>query len=484
MTHGTPYRTLIGATSVMGGASVITIITAVVVSKGMAVLTGPYGVGLMGLYGTIVAAACSAVSVGGGGIRFIAEAKAREDWATVSATTTALRWVSLLFAALVGTLLWCFRHQLANWAFNDPMQSGAIGWLAFATFLAVIAGSYVAQLTGMGRIWDLAKITVASSFISGATLLLLAHHYGDGAIVSGPLALQMSTLALAAYLVFRTRATALKTPARRALDHAWPIIKLGLALSAGVTLASTSQLLVRSAINHKLGPEAMGHFQAAWSISMTYIGFVLSAMAVDYFPRLSAIIADRDASRRLLNQQTTLAFVAACPIFLALFVLAPWVINLLYSAEFAPSVSVLRWQILGDVFKLAAWPLGFLLLAANRPRAYLLVEIAWNILYVALNWILLDRFGLEATGISFTISYVIYLLLVYSFARSQTRSIWNKPNQIIVVAMPTAIVALFAINHIFPTAALPTGLLLLAIAGAATAWSIKHMLKLRNPNTP
>jgi PST family polysaccharide transporter len=477
MTHPTPYRALIGATSVIGGASIITIAMAVMVSKGVAVLAGPYGVGLMGLYGTIVTAVCSALSVGGGGIRFIAEAKARNDWEAVAAVTVALRWISTGFAIIAGLLLWSFRHQLAIWIFSDPMQSDAIGWLALSVSLAVIANSYVAQLTGMGKIWDLSKVTVSASLISGATLLLLTHMYGNAGIVSGSPTLQMVTLALAAYLVLRGRVAVSRTSIRSALRYVQPIIKLGLALSSSVALAGTSQLLVRSAINHKLGPEAMGHFQAAWSISMTYIGFVLSAMAVDYFPRLSAIIADRDASRRLLNQQTTLAFVAACPIFLALFVLAPWVIRLLYATDFGPSVSVMRWQILGDVFKLAAWPLGFLLLAANRPRAYFLAEFAWNVLYVLLNLLLLDHFGIEATGISFAISYLIYLLLVYSITRTQIRSLWNRSNRLIIAATPMAIAALSAINHTFPSAALPMGLLLTSVAGLATAWSIKHMLR-------
>lgn len=479
MTRPTPYRALIGSTSVIGGASVITIAMAVVVSKGLAIQAGPHGVGLMGLYGTIVAAVCNALSVGGGGIKFIAEAKARNDWEAVAAASTALRWISLGFATIAGLFLWCFRHQLATWIFSDPTQSGAIGWLALSVFLAVIASSYVAQLTGMGNIWDLFKVTVSGSLVSGATLLLLTHMYGNAGIVSGSPTLQIVTLALAAYLVLRSRTVVSKAPIQDTLSYVWPIIKLGLALSSSMALASTSQLLVRSAINHKLGPEAMGHFQAAWSISMTYIGFVLSAMAVDYFPRLSAMIADHDASRRLLNQQTTVAFVAACPIFLALFVLAPWIIRLLYAADFEPSVSVMRWQILGDVFKLAAWPLGFLLLAANKPRAYFLAELAWNVLYVALNWLLLDHFGIEATGISFASSYLIYLLLVYSITRTQICSLWNRSNQLIIASTPVAIITLSVVNHTYPSAALPTGLLLTSVAGLATAWSIRHMLRQR-----
>ncbi|MCX7513739.1 O-antigen translocase [Frateuria sp. STR12] len=484
MMSTTPYRTLIRSASVMGGASAISIIVAIVVSKGLSLLTGPYGVGLAGLYASLVAAFSNVANISGGGVRFIAEAKANRDRATAAEIVAALRSASWLLGLTAGTATWCLRGQLALWIFDDPNQSAAIGWLSLAVLLAILAASRSAQLNGLGQINDLAKITIAGSVISGATLLIFARIWGLTGVVSGVLSLQTTAFAISSILANRSGLRATSVPFRVSLQRAWPIMRLGLAFSASITLANVSQLVVRSAINHRLGPEAVGHFQAAWSISMTYIGFILAAMAVDYYPRLTATIADPQTTARLLNQQTTLAFVAACPIFLALFALAPWTIKLLYTSDFLPSVAILRWQILGDVFKLAAWPLGFVLLAANRPRAYLLAEVAWNVIYVAITLGLLDRFGLDATGIGFAISYILYLAMVYRLVRTHILTLWNRANRLAVTCVSLLIIALFIVNHSYPAAALSTGITITGLGSLISSWSIYHMLRQRKREMP
>ena len=67
-------------------------------------------------------------------------------------------------------------------------------------------------------------------------------------------------------------------------------------------------------IQQKLSAESLGYFQAAWAISMTYIGFVLSAMGTDYYPRLTQTIHDRIKVNRLVNEQTEVAILLAGPV--------------------------------------------------------------------------------------------------------------------------------------------------------------------------
>ena len=63
----------------------------------------------------------------------------------------------------------------------------------------------------------------------------------------------------------------------------------------------------------KLGATSLGEFQAAWAISMTYVGYVVTAMATDYFPRLAATVHDREAANRLINEQLEVALLGAGP---------------------------------------------------------------------------------------------------------------------------------------------------------------------------
>src|SRR5690606_28632967 len=124
---------------------------------------------------------------------------------------------------------------------------------------------------------------------------------------------------------------------------------LGFAFMISSVSISVGNLFVRSIIQRELGSVELGYFQAAWVISMTYIGFVLTSMASDYYPRLTSIIEDKEKVCRLVNEQAQVAILLAGPILLGMLMLSEWVIGLLYTPDFHPAADLLRWQILGDI---------------------------------------------------------------------------------------------------------------------------------------
>ena len=78
--EGKSYRQILRSTSIIGGASVINILIGLVRVKVAAVLLGPAGVGLMGLFSNLIATAANVAALGMGtvGTRQIAEAIHRE----------------------------------------------------------------------------------------------------------------------------------------------------------------------------------------------------------------------------------------------------------------------------------------------------------------------------------------------------------------------------------------------------------------------
>jgi len=99
---------------------------------------------------------------------------------------------------------------------------------------------------------------------------------------------------------------------------------------------------------------------------------------------------------------------------------------LLYSAEFGPAVSILRWQILGDVLKIVSWPLGFIILAAGDGRTFMLSESAAMAVFAGGTWLAIPWLGIQATGASFLLMYMVYLPLVYLLARRRTGFRWRR----------------------------------------------------------
>jgi PST family polysaccharide transporter len=202
---------------------------------------------------------------------------------------------------------------------------------------------------------------------------------------------------------------------------------LGMALMVSALVTTSGHLVIRTMVQRELGPEALGQFQAAWVIGMTYLTFILGAMSTDFFPRLSAIITDRAAAVELVNQQTEISLLLCGPVIVMTLGCAPWVIRLLYSAEFGPAVEILRWQLLGDILKVMSWPLSFVLLAQGAGRVIILTETLGSGVFVLGVAIGLPILGVTATGVAYLALYMAYLPLVWWFGGRRIGFRWSRP---------------------------------------------------------
>jgi O-antigen/teichoic acid export membrane protein len=120
-----------------------------------------------------------------------------------------------------------------------------------------------------------------------------------------------------------------------------------------------------------------------------------------------------------------MALLLAGPALLAMITLAPWVIHLLYAASFAPATDVLRWQVLGDILKVASWPMGFILLAMGRGGIFIATEFTWNATYLGAIALGIQEWGLVIAGVGFWFAYLVYFCLGVGCSpadRPQTRS--------------------------------------------------------------
>jgi PST family polysaccharide transporter len=205
---------------------------------------------------------------------------------------------------------------------------------------------------------------------------------------------------------------------------------------------------------------------------MTYIGFVLGAMGTDYYPRLVAVVDDPAAVNRLVNEQVEVALLLAAPVLLAMLGLAPWVIQTLYSSLFNEAVEILRWQVLGDVLKIASWPLGYILVAAGAGKTFMAVEWLAMGAFVVLSFVLLPVVGLLATGLSFFAMYLLLLAMVLGLARRGTGFRFSVNSLYLLVSLVAACAVVMAMAHYSSP-----GAAIASVAGAA-AFAVYALVRL------
>lgn len=427
--EGKSYRQILRSTSIIGGASVINILIGLVRVKVAAVLLGPAGIGLIGLFNNLIGTAANVAAIGTGtvGTRQIAEAAGREDAGAVAAARRALFWGTLALAATGSLVFWLLRGTLAAHVLNDPALSDEVGWLALGVGLTVASGSQGALLNGLRRIGDLARVSVYSAAIAtvlGIGALLFWHEKG---LLVYLLMTPVASFVVGHWYVARLPKLDVPPTPLRQMTQQWAMLaRLGMAFMLAGLAMTVGQLIVRTMVQRELGVDALGYFEASWVISMTYISFVLRAMGTDYYPRLTAVIHDHAAVNRLVNEQTEVALLLAGPVFLVMLGLAPWAVELMYSSKFSEAVTVLRWQILGDILKVSSWPLGYIILASGDGRTFLICETFAMTVFTLIVWSILPYMGIEATGVGFLVMYVFYLPMVYWIAKKRTGLRWTS----------------------------------------------------------
>jgi len=423
------YHRILKSTSIIGGASFINIAIGVLRSKVLAVLLGPAGIGLASLYVGLMGTASTVATMGLGpvGTRQIAEACSKDDARAILVARRALFWGTMLLACVGGLVVWSLRSVLAVHALGSATYSGAVGWLSIGVALSVAGASQGALIQGMRRIGDIARLNVYGSICSTVLGIGFLWRWGKAGLIAYVLIVPLASFVLGHVYVSRLPRAGTESVTLQELTREWKILlRLGMAMVGAAFVYQLAQLWIRIDVARVLGAQSLGQYQAAWTISMQYVSFVLMAMGTDYYPRLTGVIRDHNAATKLVNEQTEIATLLSAPVFIAMMAVAPWVIHLLYAASFTPAIEILRWQVLGDVLKVATWPLGFVILAAGDGKTFFASETAAWIFITGLITGLVPVMGLRITGIAYLAMYAFYLPLLYWLARRRIGFHWSR----------------------------------------------------------
>ena len=473
------HREILRSSSIVGGAAAFNIVAGLVRMKLVAVLLGPAGVGLTVLLQNLMQTfgAVAGLSLASVGTRQIAEANGTGDARQLAIVRRALSW-AVMVLAIAGGIAFLIASPWAAGALADDAEiGGPVAWLAVGIALSVVAQGQSALLTGYRRIGDLARLSIVSVNIAAVIGIVAILVWRGGGILVFVMAQLVVTAIAGMFYVRRLPAAPPEAVSFAELKPQWSaMLRLGVALTIAATAVTGGQLAARMLIQRDLGAAAVGYFQASWLVSVTYIGFVLQAMGTDFYPRLTAAMRDPAAANTMVNEQTEVALLLAAPVLLGALGAAPWIVPLLYSRAFDPAVAVLQWQVLGDVLKVASWPLGFLLLASGASRAFMLAEIVAIAVLLAVLVLGLPLAGLQAGGIAVTAMYLFYLPCVYAVARARTGFGWSRLNLVLLAGLAGSAIATLIVSRVSPIGGGVLGVTLAAGAGGVCLWRLRDAM--------
>jgi len=428
--HRETYGQILKSSYLVGGSQVILILFRLLRGKAMAYLLGPDGFGLFSVFGSIegMFEDIAGLGVSSSGVRQIAQAVASGNRDRVTQTATVLEYTSVTLGLLGAVAMMLFSRQISILTFGGPEHRMAVALLSLAVVLQLIAYGQDALIEGFRHIADFSKSKVLGYFIATLISLPLVYVFRQDGVVPSLVILAASSLLCSWWFRRKIDVRTTHLNAAQIWSEASVLLKLGIVLMLSNLMQSALAYLVRALLLHKEGLNGAGLYQSAWTLGGMYVGLIIRAMTVDFYPRLTASATVNEVCNRLVNQQARIGLLLAGPGVLATLTFCPAIVTLLYTAKFVASVEVLRWICLGAMLQVVTWPMGYIVVAKGKGGIFFWCELACAVTYAALAWGFIHAFGLKGAGIAFLGYCVVHGFIYYPITRRLSGFRWSNEN--------------------------------------------------------
>lgn len=409
------YKSILKGTSMFGGVQVFQILINLVRGKFVAVLLGPDGMGIASLFTTSSNTIQKFASLGLNLaiVREMAE-NSRDKKSASAFIALCLR--ILAMTALLGALVCIiFASPLSRLTFGNTDMKWQFMLLGIAVAFGIASSGLLSILQGLHEVKQLSKASVVGGITGLVIGVPLYWLYGTRGIVPAMIAL---SAAMFVFYYASLRKTAHIETFKGFTHRHTPIIKrmigLGLILMAS-DLIGTSMTYALNLFISRLGSDYdLGLYQAANSATAQYSGMVFTAMAMDYFPRLTKAAHDNSLMHGIVNRQTEIVALIIAPAACLLIITAPLVIQVLFTKEFEPVLPLMRWMGLGITLRALLMPMAYITFAKDNKKVFFALEgVFGNVLTLTLSCLGFYLYGLIGLGFALVADNAICLIVYF-----------------------------------------------------------------------
>ncbi|MFW0694312.1 O-antigen translocase [Aliarcobacter butzleri] len=403
--------TLIKTSILTAISTAIKILNGLVVTKIIAIYIGPSGLALLASFQNFTSIAMTFATAGlnSGIVKYTAEysslIRKRRLW------STSIR-ISFIFTAICSFFIFIFNKQLSIYFFQTFDYKDIFTLFSITLFMFSLNTVLLSILNGQKEITKLTMINIFSSFVGLFLTGILTYYYNlYGALVSNVLG-QTIVLLITIYFLLKTNWFKIKmfigkidNDELKKLSHFFLM-----ALVSAFTLP-ISQIIIRNYIVDNLSLEDAGYWEAIWRISSTFTMFITTILTVYYLPKLASLKTDIELKNELFyGFKIIIPLTLFCILFI--YILKDFIILVLFTKDFLPTKELFLYQLMGDVFKIFSFLIGYLLIAKALTKKYILIQIIFMISFVFLSVFCLNYMGLVGVTISYFINYIILSLVM------------------------------------------------------------------------
>lgn len=391
-------------------STAVTFICGFIVAKVVAVKIGPSGIAMVGQFQNTMAilTMLGSGAINMGVVKYLSQCKGdtEEQQKIISNSLSIIVLCSIAVSAF--TMIAC--RWLSVQAFHSTdywLMYFVFGLcLSFATLNAVSTSVF-------NGLQEIKKLTVSNIFFSVSGILFtvgFAYLWGVKGVLLATNATAISVLGLNLFLFkkvpFLKPKILFKNWDKSILKRLFVFSLMSFVSSLVLPLM---QLLVRNKIIISFSITDAGYWQGVTKISDYYLTFITTVLSVYFLPKLSEL-QERHELRKEIFRGYKIILPIVATLALLIWIFRHYVILILFSREFLPMEPLFKFQLLGDVIKIASWLLGFLMWAKAMLKTYLITEIFFTITFVLLSYFFINHYGLIGATYAFAINYFLYFI--------------------------------------------------------------------------
>lgn len=426
------YRSIFKATALFGGVQVFNILLTLIRTKIIAVLLGVNGVGLLGLFNNTLAIISTVTRLGidQGAIRDISIAQGQGRQKEI--VTVVKRWS--FFAGLLGsTVTLSLAPQLSQWSFGTEKYTMAFCWLACTLLFDALSKAQLSIFQGLHKLKTLARANLVGATVSLIISIPIYYFYQIDGIVPAIIMTYICSFLFTTYYYRKEKIEEKSMPAKEICYQGKGMMVLGVMLTISGFITTLGSYLFNIYLSRNGGLQDVGLYQAGFNLVEKYIGLIFVAMSTDFYPKLAAVSNDNAQMEQMVNQQAIIGLLIICPIICIFLPTAPLIIQLLLTNEFITIIPFITWAVLGNIFKVASFSLGYILFAKGDSKAFVFTAFLFNTILLIINGIGYQFGNISGLGISFFIYYLLHLCFMYLFVKYRYHITYNKTTFIILI---------------------------------------------------
>lgn len=411
--QGNISRMAMKAMGLFGGVQVMGILCSIIRTKLVAMWIGPVGIGLFGLFNNALEMISTGTNLGirSSSVRDISQALDKREPGLVARMVAVVRKWSLWLGLAGALITLSLAPVLSQLTFGDATHIWGFVALSIAVLLQALTNGEYAVLQGTARLKRLASVTLWGTIVGLAVSVPLFYFLRERSILPSIIAYALA-LAVFAWLFRNRDYPAVSISRRETFDMGKGFVKLGIFMTLGNFATILASYAFNAWLNVNAGTEQVGFYQAGYTLINKYTGLILTALGMEYYPRLAKVAESRLRLRAFVSQEINVAIAIMAPVVALFILLRELVVWILYTPEFNVILTFVSWGMIGTVLRTLSWCLAFTILAKGDGKTYLWTEAASAVINLVLNIVFYQWWGLTGLGIAFLVSYLIYTLII------------------------------------------------------------------------